>query len=156
MPAISKIAAPTINCFLLRVALIRLLPRRYKQKLLQVIFRAAMDKSLGSMLKAICQTKANAILIRAAHPRASSTKNLLGIALEGAKTCTRLSIYKDGMSVEDGLELAIEAETVVVVCGSLYLYVAAQTRRWLAYKHPHIFSKRDWVHEPDSAGETTT
>lgn len=116
---------------------------------MHVVFGAAMDKSLESML-GVLHNKANLILVRAPHPRAASTSKLLELLSDKAKACIDISTYNEDMAVEEGLQLALRlgAERgVTIVCGSLY--VAARARQWLAHEHPHLFDNEDWVHQSD-------
>lgn len=121
---------------------------------LYIVFGAAVDKSLDSMLDAVLQTRPELILVRTSHPRASSTRTMLEIISQKREGYFDRATYQDDMAVEDGLQQAIgrcQENGVIVVCGSLY--VAARARQWLAHCHPQLFSPCDWVHHSDNKWE---
>jgi folylpolyglutamate synthase/dihydropteroate synthase len=145
---------------------------------LTVIFGAAADKNVSSMLQLLtahcCSASATAsatagasaaradtasslILVTAKHPRAASAAQLAAAA--AAATVTTEDNSNDeqqqlvGASVHDALLSALSSTAqhrVVLVCGSLV--VAAEARAALFKHWPALFAADDWVHH---AGEDT-
>lgn len=73
----------------------------------KILFTAAIDESLGSVLKPVGITKTAVILTRAPHPQAASTHTLLGNLSHRAKGFTDHWRHQDNTSVEASLQVSV-------------------------------------------------